>query len=156
MQIRLGPFPFFFPWHALQLKRQPSYAQNARSAHAQQRMSLIRLRTGGCRSSLACVPRGRGRSVFKAPSVLTALSSSGFGYHDTCMTSNTNGTPGSRIQVSVSKGDIRIAAPNVDLESLPDYLKKECLLFYYPDQAILAKNIAAASSSIQLSEVKWA
>jgi len=160
-QIRLGPFPFFFPWHALQLKRQPSYAQNARSAHAHQRMSLIRLRqasprTGGCRSSLACVPRGRGRSDFKAPSVLTALPPSGFGYHNPCMTSNTNGTSGSRVQVSVSKGDIRIAAPNVDLESLPDYLKKECLLFYYPDQEILAKKIAAASSSIQLSEVKWA
>lgn len=63
---------------------------------------------------------------------------------------------GRRLQVSVSKDDIRIAAPNVDLESLPQYLKKECLLFYYPDQAPLAKKIAEASSSIQLSEVKWA
>ena len=69
----------------------------------------------------------------------------------------TNGAPGTaRLQVSVSKDDIRIAAPNVDLQSLPEYLKKECLLFYYPDQAALAKKIAQASSSIQLSEVKWA
>ena len=62
----------------------------------------------------------------------------------------------SRLQVSASRDDIRIAAPNVDLESLPEFLKKECLLFYYPDQEPLAKKVAAASSSIQLSEVKWA
>lgn len=61
-----------------------------------------------------------------------------------------------RLQVSASRDDIRIAAPNVDLESLPEYLKKECLLFYYPDQEPLAKKVAEASSSIQLSEVKWA
>ena len=72
-----------------------------------------------------------------------------------CMTTVVK--PGSsRLQVSVSGDDIRIAAPNVDLESLPGYLKKECLLFYYPDQAPLAKKVAEASSSIQLSEVKWA
>ena len=63
---------------------------------------------------------------------------------------------GLRLQVSASRDDIRIAAPNVDLESLPEYLKKECLLFYYPDQAPLAKKVAEVSSSIQLSEVKWA
>ena len=124
-------------------------------------MSLILLRQAspqveGCRSPLAVGPRARNLSLVKAPSSLTALHSSGFGYRGGCMTSNTNGTPGSRIQVSVSKDDIRIAAPNVDLESLPEYLKKECLLFYYPDQEALAKKVAAASSSIQLSEVKWA
>ena len=78
-----------------------------------------------------------------------------FALYSECMSAN--GIPGgSRLQVSVSKDDIRIAAPNVDLESLPEYLKKECLLFYYPDQEPLAKKIAQASSSIQLSEVKWA
>ena len=67
-----------------------------------------------------------------------------------------NGSSGSRVKVSVSRDDIRIAAPNVDLESLPEYLKKECLLFYYPEQEALAKKVAQASSSIQLGEVKWA
>ena len=68
-----------------------------------------------------------------------------------------DGKPGSsRLQVSASRDDIRIAAPNVDLESLPEFLKKECLLFYYPDQEPLAKKVAEVSSSIQLSEVKWA
>ena len=67
-----------------------------------------------------------------------------------------NGPSGSRVKVSVSRDDIRIAAPNVDLESLPEYLKKECLLFYYPEQEALAKKVAQASSSIQLGEVKWA
>ena len=62
----------------------------------------------------------------------------------------------SRVKVSVYRDDIRIAAPNDDLESLPEYLKKECLLFYYPEQEALAKKVAQASSSIQLGEVKWA
>ena len=81
--------------------------------------------------------------------------SSATGYSRQCMTAD--GKSGSsRLQVSASRDDIRIAAPNVDLESLPEFLKKECLLFYYPDQEPLAKKVAAASSSIQLSEVKWA
>ena len=29
--------------------------------------------------------------------------------------------------------DYRIAPPNVDLAAVPDFLKKDCLLFYYPD-----------------------
>ncbi|KAL3145479.1 ribose phosphate diphosphokinase subunit prs3 [Trebouxia sp. C0010 RCD-2024] len=72
-----------------------------------------------------------------------------------CMTTDLK-VGSTRLQVSASRDDIRIAAPNVDLESLPGYLKKECLLFYYPDQAPLARKVAEASSSIQLSEVKWA
>ena len=80
---------------------------------------------------------------------------SGLGFNGNCMSANGTSS-GPQIQVCVSKDDVRITAPNVDLESLPDYLKKECLLFYYPDQEILAKKIAQASSSIQLSEVKWA
>ena len=101
----------------------------------------------------AVVRRGRDLPVVKA---LSSPTLGGLGYERRCMSSKQNGSSGSRLQVSASKDDIRIVAPNVDLDSLPDYLKKECLLFYYPDQEPLARKIAAASSSIQLSEVKWA
>lgn len=60
------------------------------------------------------------------------------------------------IRVSVSRDDIRIAAPNVDLGSLPEYLKKDCLLFYHPEQQALARKIAEVSENIELSEIKWA
>ena len=60
------------------------------------------------------------------------------------------------VKVSGSRDDIRIAAPNVDLGSLPEYLKKDCLLFYHPEQAALARKIAQVSDSIELSEIKWA
>ena len=60
------------------------------------------------------------------------------------------------VRVSVSRDDIRIAAPNVDLGSLPEYLKKDCLLFYHPEQQALAKKIATVSDNISLSEIKWA
>ena len=52
--------------------------------------------------------------------------------------------------------DIRIAAPNVELQSLPDYLRRDCFLFYYPDTEPLARKIAQASSKIELGEVRWA
>ncbi len=136
-------------------------AQNARFTHARQRMTLILSqqaspRVGGFRLSVPSVPRGRASSLVQIRSGLRSFRPSGFSYNGNCMTSTIDGTSGSRIKVSVSKDDIRIAAPNVDLESLPEYLKKECLLFYYPDQEALARKIAQASSSIQLSEVKWA
>lgn len=60
------------------------------------------------------------------------------------------------VKVSVSRDDIRIAAPNVDLGSLPEYLKKDCLLFYHPEQQVLARKIAEVSENIELSEIKWA
>lgn len=100
--------------------------------------------------------RGRQKQDLAVVSVRTALPHSrGFHHSRQCMTAD--GKSGTlRLQVSASRDDIRIAAPNVDLESLPQYLKKECLLFYYPDQEPLAKKVAEVSSSIQLSEVKWA
>lgn len=101
------------------------------------------------------VPRRRKQDLGVVSLRAGLRQSSGIGGRKKCMTADLK--PGStRLQVSVSRDDIRIAAPNVDLESLPGYLKKECLLFYYPDQEPLAKKIAEASSSIQLSEVKWA
>ena len=63
---------------------------------------------------------------------------------------------GVRVAVSTSRDDIRIAAPNVDLGNLPEYLKKDCLLFYHPEQQALAKKIATVSDNISLSEIKWA
>ncbi|KAK9804202.1 hypothetical protein WJX72_001045 [[Myrmecia] bisecta] len=60
------------------------------------------------------------------------------------------------ITVSYSKDDIRISAPNIDLQSVPDYLKRDCLLFYYPHCEPLARKIAQVSEKVELSEVKWA
>ncbi len=58
--------------------------------------------------------------------------------------------------MSYSRDDIRIAAPNVSLDTLPGPHKPDCLLFYHPDTAELAQRVAAASPNIQLGEVKWA
>ena len=55
-----------------------------------------------------------------------------------------------------SANDIRITAPNVELESFPDHLPKRCILFHYPETERLAKSIAAASGSrVELGEIKW-
>lgn len=51
--------------------------------------------------------------------------------------------------------DIRLIAPNVELEALPDYLKRDCLLFYYPDTEDLARQIAAQSDRVELGNIKW-
>ena len=52
--------------------------------------------------------------------------------------------------------DIRITAPNVELESFTDHLPKRCILFHYPETEQLAKSIAAASGSrVELGEIKW-
>ena len=122
-------------------------------------MSLILSRqalllSGSCRSSTAHLALSQDRSVVTSRCQLAQALTSSTGYQRRCMSAN--GPSGSRVKVSVSRDDIRIAAPNVDLESLPEYLKKECLLFYYPEQEALAKKVAQASSSIQLGEVKWA
>ena len=62
----------------------------------------------------------------------------------------------SQVKVGSSVDDIRITAPNVELESFPDHLPKRCILFHYPETERLAKSIAAASSSrVELGEIKW-
>ena len=44
----------------------------------------------------------------------------------------------------------------VQLQELPDYLKKDCLLFYFPEMEPLAERIASASSKIELGRIRWA
>ena len=62
----------------------------------------------------------------------------------------------SQVKVISSIDDIRITAPNVELESFPDHLPKRCILFHYPETERLARSIAAASSSrVELGEIKW-
>lgn len=62
----------------------------------------------------------------------------------------------SQVQVVSSVDDIRITAPNVELESFPDHLPKRCILFHYPETERLARSIAAASTSrVELGEIKW-
>ncbi|GAB4818339.1 hypothetical protein N2152v2_005385 [Parachlorella kessleri] len=52
--------------------------------------------------------------------------------------------------------DYRVTAPNVDLEQVPDYMKKDCLLFYYPDCELLATRIREMSGgSVELAEITW-
>ena len=55
----------------------------------------------------------------------------------------------------LSEKDIRLSGPNVELQALPEYLKKECLLFYYPETEPLAKQIAASSSNVELGSIQW-
>lgn len=59
------------------------------------------------------------------------------------------------MRVNYSVDDIRITGPNVDLEGLPDYLKKDCILFYCKEAAPLARKVAALSDKVQLGEVNW-
>ena len=59
------------------------------------------------------------------------------------------------MRVNYSVDDIRITGPNVDLDSMPDYLKKDCILFYCKEAAPLARKVAALSDKVQLGEVNW-
>ena len=69
---------------------------------------------------------------------------------------NTKGQQDRTVRVVNSANDIRITAPNVELESFPDHLPKRCILFHYPETERLAKSIAAASGSrVELGEIKW-
>jgi len=62
----------------------------------------------------------------------------------------------SQVRAVTSVDDIRITAPNVELESFKDHLPKRCILFHYPETEQLAKSIAAASGSrVELGEIKW-
>ncbi len=61
-----------------------------------------------------------------------------------------------RIRLPTSE-DIRITAPNVELESFPMQLTKECLLFYHPETEILARSVAETSQGrVELGDIKWA
>lgn len=51
--------------------------------------------------------------------------------------------------------DYRLATPNVGFDSLLDHLKKDCLLFYYPETRALAQRICAISNKVELAEVRW-
>ena len=61
--------------------------------------------------------------------------------------------PATRVKYSVD--DIRITGPNVDLDSLPDYLKKDCILFYCKETEPLARRVAALSDKVQLGQINW-
>lgn len=62
----------------------------------------------------------------------------------------------SQVHVVSSVDDIRITAPNIEMETFPDHLPKRCILFHYPETEQLAKSIAAASGSkVELGEIKW-
>lgn len=53
-------------------------------------------------------------------------------------------------------GDYRVSAPNVESHTIPDGLKKDCLLFYCPQQEALARKIAADSDgSVELGHISW-
>ena len=65
------------------------------------------------------------------------------------------GADGHANVVQIAGQDIRLAAPNLELQALPEYLKKECLLFYYPDTESLAQQIASLSDSVELGSIRW-
>lgn len=51
--------------------------------------------------------------------------------------------------------DYRQSGPNVDLQALPEYLKKDCLLFYYPETEALAQQIVASTPNVKLGRINW-
>ena len=116
----------------------------------------------GCSASTAShqICRTSASSPLRPPSILPAAicTSSKLSCRGSRMTSAEQPIVQTRngVKVSVSREDIRIVAPNVDLGSLPEYLKKDCLLFYHPEQKALAHKIAEVSDNIELSEIKWA
>ncbi|KAL4529535.1 hypothetical protein Ndes2526B_g04343 [Nannochloris sp. 'desiccata'] len=54
------------------------------------------------------------------------------------------------------ENDFRITGPNVELNEVPETLKKDCLLFYYPECEGLARRIADVSNgNVELAEITW-
>ncbi|PRW50864.1 ribose-phosphate pyrophosphokinase isoform C [Chlorella sorokiniana] len=52
--------------------------------------------------------------------------------------------------------DYRITAPNVGAMEVPEELKRDCLLFYYPDCEQLARRVAECSEGkVELAEITW-
>ncbi len=46
--------------------------------------------------------------------------------------------------------------PRLPPPQVPDYLKRDCLLFYYPDCEQLARRIVECSNgSVELAEIQW-
>ena len=56
---------------------------------------------------------------------------------------------------STNGQDIRMAAPNIDLDTFPEYLKHDCLLFFFPECEALAEKIAGLSPNVTLGRIKW-
>lgn len=57
---------------------------------------------------------------------------------------------------STSLGDYRIQPQNITAESIPDNLRKDCVLFYTPDTEPLARKIASeAGGSVELGSIRW-
>lgn len=51
--------------------------------------------------------------------------------------------------------DVRQTA-NVDVDSIPTYLKKDCILFHAPETEPLARKIAETSGgSVELGRIRW-
>ncbi|KAK9806464.1 hypothetical protein WJX73_010486 [Symbiochloris irregularis] len=51
--------------------------------------------------------------------------------------------------------DYRLSGPNVELQALPEYLKKDCLLFYYPETEALARQIVESTPNVELGRINW-
>ena len=52
--------------------------------------------------------------------------------------------------------DVRLQAPNFQVDDLPDNAKRECILFYYHECEALAQQIASGNSHIRLGSIRWA
>lgn len=62
----------------------------------------------------------------------------------------------SRRASSYNGQDIRIAAPNIDLDEFPGNLKHDCLLYYFPECEALADKIAGLiPDKVTLGKIKW-
>ena len=58
-------------------------------------------------------------------------------------------------EASVDPEDMR-ETKNVTVDGIPNYLKKDCVLFYAPECEPLARKIAAASPhKLELGAIRW-
>ena len=68
---------------------------------------------------------------------------------------DTTGAELARRHSSYNGQDIRMAAPNIDLDTFPEYLKHDCILFYFPECEALADKIVGLSSNVTLGKIRW-
>ena len=58
-------------------------------------------------------------------------------------------------EASVDPEDMR-ETKNVTVDGIPNYLKKDCVLFYAPECEPLARKIAETSGgSVELGRIRW-
>lgn len=58
------------------------------------------------------------------------------------------------LSANSSLEDYRMVS-NIDTDTIPDNLKKDCVLFYTPDTEPLARKIAQVGTRVELGNIRW-